>query len=118
MTASRLGRLLGLTSAGVTVLTQRLERAGRVSRRPHPTDKRCKLLETTPETIEQARAHYRDLIAEMDRVGRRLPDPERDTVGRFLEQLVLINERHAERAEAAASGRDDAEPPEPVELWP
>jgi DNA-binding MarR family transcriptional regulator len=117
MTPSQLGELLGMTSGGVTALTQRLERAGRISRRPHPTDKRSRLLEAASETIEQARAHYKDLIAEMDRVAERLADPERDAIGRYLEQLVLINERHADRAEAAASARDDAEPPEPVELW-
>jgi DNA-binding MarR family transcriptional regulator len=72
MTPSQLGELLGMTSGGVTALTQRLERAGRISRRPHPTDKRSTLLEATSETIEQAQAHYKDLLAEMDRVAERL----------------------------------------------
>jgi DNA-binding MarR family transcriptional regulator len=117
MTPSQFGELLGMTSGGVTALTQRLERDGRIARRPHPTDKRSSLLEATPKTIEQAQAHYRDLIADMDKVAKRLPDPERDAVGRYLEQMALVSERHAERAEAAASARDAEGPPEPVELW-
>jgi DNA-binding MarR family transcriptional regulator len=117
MTPSQLGELLGMTSGGVTALTQRLERAGHISREPHPRDKRSSILKATPEMIERAQDQYRDLIAETDRITSRLEDDERQAVARYLEQVVLVSERHADEAMAALDSPEDDQPHEPVELW-
>src|ERR687896_1618630 len=76
MMPTQLGELLGMTSGGVTALTQRLERAGHISREKHPRDKRSSILKATPEMIERAQDQYRDLIAETDRITSRLEDDE------------------------------------------
>lgn len=47
-TISALARVLGMTPASATELADRLERAGLVERRPHPTDRRKRLLHPTP----------------------------------------------------------------------
>jgi DNA-binding MarR family transcriptional regulator len=117
MTPSQLGELLGMTSGGVTALTQRLERAGHISREPHPRDKRSSVLKATPEMIERAQDQYRDLIAETDRLTARLSDDERQAIARYLEQIVLLSERHADEALAALDSPEDDQPHEPVELW-
>ena len=44
LTQRELGQRFALTSGGVTVLVDRLERAGWVRRAPHPTDRRAVLL--------------------------------------------------------------------------
>ena len=117
LTPSQLGGILGMTSGGVTALIQRLERSDQVSRRRHPRDKRSSIIEATPGIVEQVRAHYERLSAESDRVTVRLDEDERDTVGRYLEQIVLISERHATEAVAALRATEEDQPHEPVELW-
>jgi DNA-binding MarR family transcriptional regulator len=117
MTPSQLGDLLGMTSGGVTALTQRLERAGHVSREPHPRDKRSSILKTTPKIIERAQAQYRKLVQDTDRVTARLSDSDREVVGHYLEQIVLLSERHADEAVTAVESAEDDQPHEPVELW-
>lgn len=117
MTPSELGELLGMTSGGVTALTQRLEVAGHISREPHPRDRRSSILKATPAMIERVQEKYRDFVAEVDRVTARLSQEERDVIGRYLEALVLLSERYADEAAAALEAAEEREPHEPVELW-
>lgn len=117
MTPSQLGDLLGMTSGGVTALTQRLEQAGHISREPHPRDKRSSILKATPEMIERARSLSQDLIRDTDRVTARLSEAEREAIGSYLERLVALSERHADEAVAALEETEERQPHEPVELW-
>jgi DNA-binding MarR family transcriptional regulator len=118
MTPSQLGELLGMTSGGVTALTQRLERAGHISREPHPRDKRSSILKATAEMIDRAQDQYRDLVRETDRLTARLSEQEREVIGNYLERLVLLSERYADEALAAIeAAEEDQQPHEPVELW-
>ena len=48
LTQRDLGQRLSLTSGAVTMLVDRLERAGWVHRRPHPGDRRYVLIELSP----------------------------------------------------------------------
>ena len=117
MMPTQLGELLGMTSGGVTALTQRLERSGHISREPHPKDKRSSILKATPEIVERVQAEYRVLIRDTDRVTARLSEQEREVIGDYLERLVLLAERYADEALAALEATEDREPQEPVELW-
>lgn len=117
MMPTQLGELLGMTSGGVTALTQRLERAGHISRERHPKDKRSSILKATPEIVERVRAEYRDLVRDIDRVTARLSDQEREVIGDYLERLASLAERYADEAMAALEATEDREPQEPVELW-
>jgi DNA-binding MarR family transcriptional regulator len=72
LTQRDLGLRLALTSGAVTMLADRLEGAGWVSRRPHPTDRRYVLLDLSSRAAEQAppgltryHAAIRDLAAEV-----------------------------------------------------
>jgi len=47
-----IARLLGCDPSNVTLMSDRLHRAGLVERRPHPTDGRSRLLALTPQGLE------------------------------------------------------------------
>jgi DNA-binding MarR family transcriptional regulator len=102
LTPGQLGRLLFLTSGGVSALTQRMDRAGHVERQPHPRDGRSTVLTPTASVLDQAEEHYAELTEELDRAAARLPASERAVIGRFLDEVVAIAERQAEAAATAA----------------
>jgi DNA-binding MarR family transcriptional regulator len=54
LTQRDLGERLSLTSGAVTMLVDRLERAGWVNRRPHPGDRRYILIELSPQAAASA----------------------------------------------------------------
>ena len=76
LTQRQLGERLSLTSGAITMLVDRLERAGLVQRRPHPSDRRSVLVGLTEQAAADAAA---DAAAELRRqcqVG-----PERTALG-------------------------------------
>jgi DNA-binding MarR family transcriptional regulator len=54
LTQRDLGVRLSLTSGAITMLVDRLEQAGWVSRQPHPTDRRYTLLELSPKAAHES----------------------------------------------------------------
>ena len=84
LTQRDLGERLSLTSGAVTMLVDRLERAGWVHRRPHPGDRRYVLIElsplaatSAPEGLDAYHARVRALAAEV-------PARQREAVAAFL----------------------------------
>jgi DNA-binding MarR family transcriptional regulator len=72
LTQRQLGERLALTSGAVTMLVDRLERAGWVRRRPHPTDRRYVLVELaeaaaarTPPALAEYHARIRALARDV-----------------------------------------------------
>jgi DNA-binding MarR family transcriptional regulator len=62
-------------------------------------------------TAERLAAFTRPLVQDLDALAARLSPEERAIVGRFLEEIVCINERHAEdAARRAIEGDDPARP--------
>lgn len=118
LTASRLARLLGLSSGGATALVQRLERAGCVVREPHPSDRRSTLLRLTPELQARASAPLAPLVSELDAIVAALPEGEAAVVERFLREVADAAERHAEALAQRSSPRVAAPVVNPVRtLW-
>jgi DNA-binding MarR family transcriptional regulator len=118
LTPTALGSHLALTSGGTTALVQRLERAGRVARAAHPQDGRSRLLELTPTGEDEALEAFAPLVAELDRIGSELAEPEREVVRRFLGRVADAAERHAAGALRAVDLRARAGIGEPVPgLW-
>ena len=56
LTQRDLGDRLSLTSGAITMLVDRLEQAGLVRRRPHPSDRRYVLVELSPQALERTPA--------------------------------------------------------------
>ncbi|WP_285116295.1 MarR family transcriptional regulator [Leifsonia sp. fls2-241-R2A-40a] len=87
VTAGALSDHLRISTASTTKLLDRLERAGHVVRRPHPTDRRAVTVEITPETHREVRRTMGLQHARRFEVARALSTADRDTVTRFLQDL-------------------------------
>jgi len=96
LTQQELGRRLVLTSGGVTVLVDRLERAGLVERTPHPSDRRALLVRTAAradERIPPPLARYHEEIAE---AACALSTSSRSELAGFLEAVTAAAARAAD----------------------
>jgi DNA-binding MarR family transcriptional regulator len=85
LTQRDLGARLSLSSGAVTMLVDRLERAGWVTRRPHPTDRRFVVLELTGQVAEQAPAALARYHAEIEALAAKVPAEHREALGAFLD---------------------------------
>ncbi|WP_311211601.1 MULTISPECIES: MarR family transcriptional regulator [unclassified Arthrobacter] len=79
---------LNISTASTTKLLDRLERAGHVTRRAHPSDRRALAIAITPETHEAAMRTVGRQQAKRFLAAARLTPDERDTVMRFLDDMA------------------------------
>ncbi|MFF8816828.1 MarR family winged helix-turn-helix transcriptional regulator [Leucobacter sp. NPDC015123] len=79
---------LKISSASTTKLLDRLERAGHIVRRAHPTDRRALAISITPETREAAINTVGKQHAKRFHAAARLTPAERDVVIRFLDDMA------------------------------
>ncbi len=94
MTAGSLGASVELSSASVTALLDRLERAGHVRRVRDPHDRRRVVLEMSDSAMAAGAAFFgglnRDLVAAMASYS----DAELDVVRRFLTEMTEVIVAH------------------------
>jgi DNA-binding MarR family transcriptional regulator len=86
LTQRQLADRLRLTSGGTTLLVDRLEQRGLVSRRPHPSDRRAVLLELNPapaHTASSLELYHQAVIA----AAGKLSEAERNAVAGFLDAV-------------------------------
>lgn len=102
LTQRELGERLLLTSGGVTVLVDRLERAGWVSRQPHPTDRRSTLLELTAKAAKASPEPLTAYHAALTRAARRLDPHARAEIVDFLQTATAQATNAADQLRAAA----------------
>jgi DNA-binding MarR family transcriptional regulator len=95
LTPGELGHRLGLTSGGVTALAGRLIEAGHVTRSPHPSDRRMRVLTATEEGERHLAECLEPVLAPVDRSLRWLSDDDLEVLDRFLDLLVPLKERAA-----------------------
>jgi DNA-binding MarR family transcriptional regulator len=99
ITQRQLGERLLLTSGAITLLVDRLERAGLVERRRHPQDRRAVLVALTGSSAEpDALARYHSAIAA---AARAVGAEHRDAVAAFLTGAA----EHAAAATTALKAR-------------
>lgn len=79
---------LKISSASTTKLLDRLEKAGHIIRRAHPTDRRALSLFVTPKTRDAAMNTVGRQQAKRFHAAARLNPAERDVVIRFLEDMT------------------------------
>ncbi|MFJ3393763.1 MarR family winged helix-turn-helix transcriptional regulator [Leifsonia aquatica] len=82
-----LGAYLGVQSSSITVLLDRLEKAGHVRRIPSPFDRRALIIEPTIPTDDAQKAILGDMREELVDVAAGLSDAEADTVVAFIDRL-------------------------------
>ncbi len=84
LTQRDLGERLSLTSGAVTMLVDRLERAGWVHRRPHPGDRRYVLIELSPRAAAEAPEGLTAYHARIRALATGVPTGQREAVAAFL----------------------------------
>lgn len=100
LTPTQLGERLRLSSGAVTALVDRLERDGRVERRPNPEDRRSSVVYPLPSGLEEAARHLRPLAADLLEATAGLSEEERAVVGGYVEAVTKVFARHARGEDA------------------
>jgi len=97
MTAGRLAELSGLTTAAVTSVLDRLERAGYARRVRDQPDRRQVMVEVTPLLAERATPIWGPLGEEARSTLSRMSAEELRALSDFYRLGIELNERHIER---------------------
>lgn len=88
VTPTALSRHLGVTSASMTALLDRLERAGAIERTPHPSDRRSQLITATDLAERTVGAPVVAFQAATRQIATALTAQEQETVLTFLANLT------------------------------
>lgn len=97
LSAGRLAQLSGLTTAAVTSVLDRLERAGYARRIRDEEDRRQVFVEVTPLLAERARAIWGPLGEEARAVLGRMTAEELESLLGFYRMGIELNQKHIER---------------------
>ncbi|WP_327257076.1 MarR family winged helix-turn-helix transcriptional regulator [Streptomyces sp. NBC_01244] len=98
---SALSAQLGLTTGSVTTMLDRLEKAGYLTRSPHPTDRRRTLVRVTPEASQRSYALIAPFIEDSARqVMERYTAEQLELVADFLTFNQGIQQQHVQRLRA------------------
>jgi|SRR3954452_7409507 DNA-binding MarR family transcriptional regulator len=87
MSMGDLAAALGIDPPNATVLVDELERLGLVRRRPHPTDRRAKVVEATRKGKDLARRADAILAAPPPALAALAPE-DLEALGRILERVT------------------------------
>jgi DNA-binding MarR family transcriptional regulator len=82
-----LGAKLGISSASMTTLIDRLVKSGHIRREPHPTDRRALILRPTAHTDGEVRSTLAGMHSRMIEVAESLSDAEAEVVSSFLQRM-------------------------------
>jgi MarR family transcriptional regulator, organic hydroperoxide resistance regulator len=86
-TPSGLAALTRLSSGGVTVALDRLEKAGYIRRQPNPDDRRSLLITLVPARLRKLAGLYEGVELETRRLLATLPERDLEAVVRFFEAM-------------------------------
>lgn len=87
-TPTELARLLGISTAAMTLVLNRLESAGHLRRDPHPSDRRKLVVTASDETSRRAHGYVAPLIRGVESLIDSLEETERAVVEEFLDGLL------------------------------
>jgi len=86
-TPGDLAHLTGLTTGGVTVALDRLEKAGYIKRKRNPNDRRSLLVRAAPSRIHRLLALYKSIVNDMDGVFSAYDETGRATILDFFSRM-------------------------------
>ena len=89
-TPSELSRELGISTAAMTLVLDRLAAAGHVTRQPHPTDRRKVVITPATTTAAAAQALVDPLITAVNTLTSSLTRQERETISTFLGAMLDV----------------------------
>ena len=99
LTVGELAEAASLSPGAVTTVLDRLERMELVTRTRDPADRRRVLVELTPKARELAFEIYGPVAAYARGYIEQLTDDDIQTISRFLEMAIEVNERRARELE-------------------
>lgn len=89
-TPGTLAQCTGLTTGGVTVMLDRLEKAGYVKRSPNPDDRRSILVSVNPKKLKAIHAPYDQVYRQTVALFAEFPEAELQIVAKFFSRLNSI----------------------------
>ena len=89
-------RRLDVTTGAITALVDRLAERGHLVREPHPADRRRLEIHVTPHARDEVLRHILPLTADIRGLAETFDDGQRAAIGRFLDELTAIVQRHAD----------------------
>jgi MarR family transcriptional regulator, organic hydroperoxide resistance regulator len=98
-TPGELARFTGLTTGGVTVMLDRLEKGGYLKREPNPRDRRSVLVHVNPTKVKKMQTFYREINHRMAALLDETPERELRSV------VNLLSKMNASRTEEPPSSR-------------
>jgi DNA-binding MarR family transcriptional regulator len=90
LSPTELSKRLGISTAAVTSVIDRLTAVGHVTRAPHPTDRRALLVVPSPESVAKAMSTLLPMILGIDRALDGLSASEQATITAYLERVVAV----------------------------
>lgn len=90
LSPNELALRLSVTTAGITLVIDRLERAGHVIRERQQNDKRRVLVRPVQSSVAQTYRHIAPMLSGLDAVLSTLSSSDRMTIDRFLGQVIAV----------------------------
>jgi MarR family transcriptional regulator, organic hydroperoxide resistance regulator len=102
VTPGTLAERTGLTTGGVTVMLDRLQKEGFVKRVPNPNDRRSVLVHINEKKMEKIRPYYAEITQQLEAFLLSTPVADIETVVNFLSRM---NEIRGERPRKPKSAK-------------
>lgn len=96
-----LARRLGVSTAAVTAVIDRLTALGHASRTQHPTDRRGLIVQPTPASAERALAMIMPMVADIDGVLDGFSAEEQMVITVYLDRVAAVYQRHLPQGDTA-----------------
>jgi DNA-binding MarR family transcriptional regulator len=90
VTPGKLAACTGLTTGGVTVMLDRLEKAGLVKREPNPNDRRSVLVQVNPRKLAKIKALYTVIDRQFEEFLAATPEAELESVANFFSRISAM----------------------------
>jgi DNA-binding MarR family transcriptional regulator len=108
LSPTELARRLGVTTAAVTTVVDRLIAVGHVSREPNPRDRRGVLVAPEPDSVRRAMATLMPMILGMDAVLRDFDEAEKETITAYLGRVADVYRAQLPGDASSAEGGSSA----------
>ncbi len=89
-TPGQLASQTGLTTGGITVVLDRLEKAGFVKREPNPDDRRSLIIRPVPENLARLQAMYADIQKGLGQLFAGHSDKDLDIIQEFFQKANVM----------------------------
>lgn len=89
-TPTEIAHLLDTSTAATTLVLNRLEKAGHLTRNPHPTDRRKVVITPNPDTLRSAYQLLNPIIDGVDNITTRMNPDQQAIVAVFLKNMITL----------------------------